>query len=126
MVECRFRGALGYKGIVDEVPGKQEAFEVDLRKIFRKLGFLIVQLGDFKTENQLLEPLLLSVEVNTGLVLMPEFVWKCRVRSIEEFQTFWGKYAGGVSHLVLTGHGATEGLIFGSEIVESKKFGSAF
>lgn len=122
MVECRFRGMLGKKGIVDQVPRTRTEFEVDVRLITRKLGFLVVQLGDFDTEVNLLEPLHSAICATTALVLMPEYVWKIRIRSLDEFKHFWDKQAALVSHLILVGNGSKTGLTFGNQNVRATAF----
>jgi len=83
---------------------------------------MILQLGDYQTEERLLDPLLASVENSTTLVLSPEDVWRFRIRTVEEFRKFRNLRGGGVSHLVLVGHGSMRGLIFGDSIVEPKEF----
>ena len=126
MVECRFRGVLGTKGIVDKVPTKSgQQFQIKTSLITRKLGFLIVQVGDFETETSILEPLHNAICATTALVLMPEYVTKLRVRSLTEFERFWKKSAKLISHLVLVGHGSKTGLKFGDTIVEPTDFNNA-
>jgi|APMed6443717190_1056831.scaffolds.fasta_scaffold110265_2 hypothetical protein len=122
MVECRFLRVSEKKGIIDQIPRIQGEKLIDLRLITRKLGFLIIQLGDFDTEELLLEPLFEAITHTTSLVLMSEYVWKRRVRSLAEFSKFWQEFSGVLSHLVLVGHGSKNGLIFGEKEEGSSEF----
>lgn len=126
MVECKYLRKNGKKGVLSDIPRVQDAKEIDLRLISQKLGFFILQIGDFSTEIELLEPLHSAITDLTKLVLMPEFVWKYRVRSLEEFRFLWKQQAGAVSHLVLIGHGDKSNLLFGNDKVSAKDFLDAF
>jgi len=126
MVACKYLRKNGKKGVLSDIPRVQDAKEIDLRLISKKLGFFILQIGDFSTEIELLEPLHSAITDLTKLVLMPEFVWKYRVRSLEEFRFLWKQQAGMVSHLVLIGHGDKSNLLFGNDKVSAKDFLDAF
>lgn len=122
MVECKYVRKKGLKGVLDDIPRVQGSRSLDLRLISQKLGFLIVQVGDFDTEKFLLDPLHTAIVTTTELVLKPDNVWSCHIRSIAEFRKFWVRQNAIISHLVIVGHGSQKGLIFGDEVVDAKEF----
>jgi hypothetical protein len=122
MVECNFVRMSGYRSVVDDVPNTHGERQLDRRLVTRKLGILILQLGDFDTEDYLLEPSFRALSHISSLVLLPEYVWARRVRSLEEMETFWERSIGVVSHLVLVGHGGKASLTFGRKSVGVDEF----
>jgi hypothetical protein len=108
--------------IIDGIPGKSESFKVKCGLVQKKLYFLIVQIGDFESEDMLLDPLFDIVVSYTNILLMSENVRKIRVRSMKEFQIFWERLSPIVSNVVIIGHGSIDGLIFGNENITAKHF----
>lgn len=83
----------------------------------KKLGILIVQIGDMATEETLLIPLRKSILQYTRLLLSDDFIKCITVRSTDELGYFWKKEHALISHVVLIGHGSADSIQFG----ENKK-----
>lgn len=77
------------------------------------IGIYIVRIGDFSTEDILLEPLTKSILQFFRLMLTDDFVKVIRVRSRNELSTFWKKDHGAHSHVILVGHGRKDSVEVG-------------
>lgn len=121
MVKCKLVKKENRYGHISDIPGTQEVKKVGLSLIYERLGILIVQIGDFVTEDSLLEPLHDSVFKYTNLLLVSGDIWNIKVRSLKELSYYWNQLHGIISHIVLIGHGNTNSLIFGENTVVSAK-----
>jgi len=119
MVKCSFVRNEGKKGVVKNIPGIPDEKELDIRLIKKKLGILIIQIGDYSTENSLLEPLQTSITQYTTLLLMPEYIYSEKLRTLQELSIIWKKVCMIISHVIFIGHGKKEGFIFGQETVNT-------
>ncbi len=115
MVECTFVEKEKRSGYVENIPGIQERKKIDLRLIHKQLFILIVQIGDFITEESLLDPLYDSIFQYSSLLIMLENIRKVKIRSLAEFVYFWKLFGVLTSHIVLIGHGESGKLIFGDD-----------
>ena len=95
----------------------------------RRLGFLVVKVGDLSTEDTLLNPLARSVLEFLRLLLPDDHVRRLDVRTTDELEAFWRSGHGAYSHVVLIGHadGSTFGFVNGvrSGAELSSLFGSS-
>lgn len=73
----------------------------------------IYRIGDFRTEQALLDPLLKSVLHFCRLLLPEDFVLAREVRSLAELEHYQRQLNAGESHVILIGHGRRNGLRFG-------------
>ena len=88
----------------------------------KKIGLIIINIGDFETEDSLLNPLSKSVLQYSRLLLPDDSIRQVRVRSIAELKTIWHKNQGAYTHLVLIGHGQKDGIKFGVDgLVSAEK-----
>ena len=93
----------------------------------RKIGVMIINIGDLSTEPTLLDPLAKSVLQYFRLLLSDDEVTGIRMRSVAELRTVWQQQHGAYSHLVIVGHGETDGIIFGVDgLVGHDQFAAAF
>lgn len=83
-------------------------------KVSKKIGILIIQIGDFVTEETLLNPLAKSILQFSRLLLDDDSIYLIKVRSIEELATWWTINHEAYSHVVLIGHGSPHSIIFGN------------
>lgn len=74
-------------------------------KLHTDLKILVLRVGDFATEANLLDPLAKSVLHFLRLFIDDSFVQLLQVRSLEELLVWWAVNANGYSHVVLIGHG---------------------
>lgn len=109
-----------------ERPGGAYSRWIGTSAAHRLLGIYIVRIGDFATEDVLLDPLLKSVLQFTRLLLPDEYVRAIEVRSSDELQHFWSRDSGAYSHVILIGHGGPNGLQFGSQWVPAKDVAETF
>lgn len=95
----------------------------------RRLGFLVLKVGDLSTEDTLLNPLARSVLEFLRLLLPDDHVRRLDVRTTDELLAFWRNEHGAYSHVVLIGHadGSTFGFVNGvkSGAELSSLFGSS-
>lgn len=82
-------------------------------KVSRHIGILIISIGDFSTEETLLNPLAKSILQFSRLLLEDDSVMLVKVRSIGELSEWWKLNEAAYSHVVLIGHGSPTSIIFG-------------
>lgn len=76
------------------------------------LGIAIITIGDFSTEETLLNPLAKSILQFSRLLLDDSSVTSIRVRSIGELGAWWAKNELAYSHIVFIGHGSPNDIFF--------------
>lgn len=76
------------------------------------LGFALIRIGDFQTENTLLDPLAKSVLQYLRLMLPDHVVTNVSIRTLHELQEWWAFNSAAQTHCILVGHGKPEGLKF--------------
>ena len=78
---------------------------------------LLLTIGDYSatgtTEDSLLEPIAKSALQFLRLLLPPDMIFKRAVRSTDELRVLWAREAGIFHNVVLVGHGANDGVLFG-------------
>lgn len=82
-------------------------------KLHRNAGIVIVSVGDFGTEETLLNPLSKSVLQFCRLLLDDSSVTHLRVRAIGELGKWWRLNHAAYSYIVFIGHGAPDSIHFG-------------
>jgi hypothetical protein len=82
-------------------------------QVRRNIGVLLINAGDFKTENTLLNPLAKSILQYFRLLLEDDMVLSMSIRSKSELFKIWRKYSRVYTHVALVGHGSKEGVKFG-------------
>lgn len=93
----------------------------------RRIGILIVRIGDYGTESTLLNPLAKSVLQYFRLLLSDDEVRSVSVRSLEELRFFWQQNHDAYSHMVVVGHGSSDGIEFGVDgLAKADLFGAPF
>lgn len=80
----------------------------------RNIHVLVIRIGDFSTENTFLDPMAKSILQFLRVLLTDGYVTKFEVRSIGELAEYWRLNHRIISHVVLVGHGQTDGLLFGA------------
>jgi hypothetical protein len=96
-----------------QLPGGQPSELIATSKVHENLGIAIVSIGDFSTEDSLINPLAKSVLQFCRLLLPDDHVTSVRLRAIGEFGEWWGRNHGAYTHIVLIGHGSNNGITFG-------------
>lgn len=87
--------------------------DIPLSVVRKKLGILIIEIGDYKTEETLLTPLKKSILQFTRLLLSDDYIKNYTIRTPEEFKHIWTAQHAVTSHLILVGHGDAQSLLFG-------------
>ena len=77
------------------------------------LGLIIVSIGDFETEETLINPLSKSVLQYARLLMPDDILRHVRVRSVPELKTIWNQNQAAYTHVVIIGHGSPKGIKFG-------------
>ena len=105
------------------LPNGNISEEIPLSLVRKKLGLLIVQIGDFDSEATLLEPLKKSILQFARLLLSDDYIRSYSVRSADEFRYVWGKEHPVTSHIILVGHGDATSIKFGpAGLVNAQEF----
>jgi hypothetical protein len=81
-------------------------------KAHKNLGIAIVTIGDFSTEETLLNPLAKSVLQFSRLLLDDSSITSIKVRAIGEFGAWWKVNQLAYSHIILIGHGSPNDISF--------------
>lgn len=76
------------------------------------LGFLVLRIGDLRTEGTLLDPLAKSVLQFLRLLIPDTDLRAIDLRTLAELDTHWGAYHATTSHVVLIGHGSSTCISF--------------
>jgi hypothetical protein len=82
-------------------------------RVHKEVGVLLLRVGDFCTESQLLDPLAKSILHYLRLLLPDDMLDCCELRSMAELHTLWEKRHAAHSHVILVGHGDRCALKFG-------------
>lgn len=91
----------------------QVSQDIPLSVVRKKLGVLIIEIGDYKTEETLLTPLKKSILQFTRLLLSDDCIRHYTIRTPCEFGYVWREQHAVTSHLILIGHGDAGSLLFG-------------
>lgn len=99
-----------------KLPNGEISEDIPLSLVRKRLGLLIVQIGDFKSEATLLEPLKKSILQFARLLLNDDYIRSYSVRSAGEFRYIWEKEHPVTSHIILVGHGDATSIKFGPTV----------
>jgi hypothetical protein len=102
------------RSIVVDIPGGQSS-PIASSAAQLNVGVAVVRVGDFDTEQTLLDPLAKSLLQFCRLLLPDDMVVIREVRSRAELRRFWTNDHAVYSHLVLVGHGREDAIRFGHE-----------
>ncbi|WP_157835129.1 hypothetical protein [Xanthomonas sp. SHU 199] len=89
--------------------------DISLSVVRKKLGILIIEIGDYKTEETLLAPLKKSILQFTRLLLSDDYIKNYTIRTPGELKHIWTALHAVTSHLILIGHGDSQSLLFGED-----------
>lgn len=96
------------------LPNGEESELIGTSLVHRNIGILIIQIGDFFSENTLLNPLSKTILQFCRLLLGDDaFVQFEKCRTKEEFEFIWRNNFCLHKHIILIGHGTKDSLIFG-------------
>lgn len=90
--------------------------DIPLSVVRKKLGILIIEIGDYNTETTLLEPLKKSILQFTRLLLSDDYIQNYTIRTPGELKHIWTTQHAVTSHVILIGHGDAHSLLFGEDI----------
>lgn len=105
--------AIDKKSIQVNLPGQTVSDLFGMSLAHKNLGLIIVSIGDFETEETLINPLSKSVLQYARLLMPDDTLRHVRVRSIAELKTIWNQNQAAYTHVVIIGHGSPEGIKFG-------------
>lgn len=101
----------GRKAKVDLPEGNQSEW-IGASLLHRDVGILVINIGDFETEETLLNPLAKSVAQFCRLLVPDDQIRQIRVRSTGELVKFWQRDQSAYSHVIWIGHGSKNGIKF--------------
>lgn len=105
--------AVDKKSIKVNLPNASISDSFGMSLAHQNLGLIIISIGDFETEETLINPLSKSVLQYGRLLLPDDIVRHVRVRSVAELKTIWNQNHAVYSHVVFIGHGSPDGIKFG-------------
>jgi hypothetical protein len=97
--------------------------DIPTSAVHRNIKVLIIKIGDFDTEDTLLDPLQKSVSFYFKLLLSDEELVFRSVRTTEELSIIWAKEHSVISYVIIIGHGKESAIKFGDKWVESNDVG---
>jgi hypothetical protein len=117
MVSCKVSEVKRNNVVLYDIPTKKHDLETVKSGILRrKLGILILRVGDYNSEDSLLDPLFNAVCSISSLLLTSDSIFALKIRTFKELQYYWIKYNASISHIVIIGHGyKDQGLVFGNK-----------
>ena len=86
---------------------------IAISKIHSDLGVALLSIGDFETEDGLINPLSKSLLQFCRLILPDDQMTTVRVRSITEVGSWWKINHAAFTHIIIVGHGCAEAIKFG-------------
>jgi hypothetical protein len=91
--------------------------------LVKRLGILVLKIGDFESEDSLLNPLRESLRHYFSLLLSEGEVLYWDVRSLDELSRFWKTQNNhnAITHVILVGHGKSNSIKFGDTWKLSKE-----
>ena len=101
------------RSVIVSLPHNQVSEPIGTAVVHRKIGVLIIAIGDFNSEDTLLTPLGRSIYHYFRLLLTDDLVHSWFVRSRAEFRRIWERDTKLYSHVVLIGHGTRKSIVFG-------------
>jgi hypothetical protein len=96
-----------------DIPNGEVSERIGSSLCYRNVSILILNFGDFESEEALLDPLAHSVYQFCRLLASDGYVRSYKLRSIAELTAIWQIEQTGYSHIILIGHGNGTGLKFG-------------
>lgn len=97
--------------------------DIPTSAIQRNIKVIIIKIGDFDTEDTLLDPLQKSVSFYFKLLLSDDELVFRSVRTTEELSIIWQKEHSVISHVIIIGHGKENAIKFGDKWIESIDIG---
>ncbi|MEQ8745522.1 hypothetical protein [Pyruvatibacter sp.] len=108
-----------------DLPGGAQSGAIATSKVTANFGVLIVRIGDFN-EGGLLDPLAKSVLHYSRMLLPGDSVRLIELRTEGELTTFWREIHGMCQQVIIVGHGAPDGYLFGSANITPQRLGEIF
>ena len=106
---------------------------VSKKHCHRDICVLLLTIGDFKTEGDLLDPLRKSALSYFRLLLSDNQIMTVKIRTLEELRIYWEKNNSAITHVVIIGHGDRGGILFADKsqnsnykIIDANEFMSQF
>lgn len=104
--------AVNRRSIVVSLPQGQTA-TIASSAVRRNIGILILRIGDFDSEDSLLDPMAKSILQYCRLLLSDDMVRLREVRSLQEMKHYWTREHAAYTHVVLMAHGRPDAILFG-------------
>jgi hypothetical protein len=82
-------------------------------KARHSLGIALVSIGDFQSEDGLINPLSKSILQFCRLLLPDDHIASVKIRAIGEFGEWWAIHHAAYTHIILIGHGDKTAIYFG-------------
>ncbi|CAM0999724.1 hypothetical protein EJMOOK_13765 [Rhodanobacter sp. Root179] len=82
-------------------------------KAHHSLGIALVSIGDFQSEDGLINPLSKSLLQFCRLLLPDDHISSVKIRAIGEFGEWWAIHHAAYTHIILIGHGDKTAIYFG-------------
>lgn len=101
------------KSVKVDLRGGELSKDIPFSLVRKKLGILLIEIGDYKTEDTLLSPLKKSLLQFARLLLSDDFIKSYTIRTTEEFRHIWSAVHVVTSHVILVGHGSADAILFG-------------
>lgn len=92
-----------------------EDLKISKKLCHKNIGILILIIGDFSTESNLLYPLGKSILHYCKLLLSDDLIKYCKIRSKIELEKIWNDNHRVITHVIIIGHGRKDGILFAND-----------
>ena len=113
MRRCDVVAANNNRSIQIRLPDNSNSQWFGSSKAHKNLGIALISIGDFDSEEGLINPLGKSILQFCRLLLPDDHIAAIKIRAIGEFGEWWGKNNDAYTHIILVGHGDREAIYFG-------------
>jgi len=101
------------RSIKVRLPDGTASQSIGSSKAHQSLGIALVSIGDFQSEDGLINPLSKSLLQFCRLLLPDDHIANVKIRAIGEFGEWWGIHHAAYTHIILIGHGDKTAIYFG-------------
>lgn len=107
------QGPAAKRSVKVKLPNGDVSDWIASSRIFADPSVLLLKIGDFDTETTLLDPLAKSATQFLRLLLNDDMLLRRDLRSVAELEEVWKREGASYRNVVLIGHGAKDGIVFG-------------
>ena len=118
--------AIEGRSIKVTLPNGEYSEFIPTSAVQKNIKLLVIKVGDFKTEEILLDPLQKSILQYFRLLLNDDEIVCESLRSLTELSIIWQKHHSVISHVIIVGHGSKNTIQFGNDLITPDQLSTKF